>query len=161
MGRGWVCGFGVGPCYLKRGGLEVLPIVAGVCNRMKSLVRKGWRLASARGDGWDPPSPPPRDPRLGPAGSGTRQPRSVGPGPINLCPTRKGPSLCGMTLPIARLYSVGYSLVLQRRVAYPARPARPLARSIMLPGSGTNSSSTTGCSSSTTAARTSPAKLAG
>ena len=44
---------------------------------------------------------------------------------------------------IALYQLVGYSLVLQRRVAYPARPARPLPRSIMVPGSGTNSSSTT------------------
>jgi hypothetical protein len=103
-----------------------------------------------------------RDPRPGLAGGGSRQLRSGGPRPIDLCPTREGPSHTGTALlAISRLCSVSYSLVLQRRVAYPARPARPLARRIMLPGSGTNSSSTTGCSSSTTAARTSPAKLAG
>ena len=44
-------------------------------------------------------------------------------------------------LSIARTRSCDQSLALQRRVAYPARPARPLPSSTIEAGSGTKSSS--------------------
>jgi hypothetical protein len=44
-------------------------------------------------------------------------------------------------LSIARTRSGDQSLALQRRVAYPARPASPLPSSINVPGSGTKSTS--------------------
>ena len=63
-------------------------------------------------------------------------------------PCRKGPSLLGDGPSILNPASDSYSFVLQRSVAYPARPARPLPRSSKLPGSGTNSSASSGVQSS-------------
>jgi hypothetical protein len=45
MGRDWIRGSAIGPCYLKRGELVVPYIVADPRNRMKRLATKGWRLA--------------------------------------------------------------------------------------------------------------------
>ena len=48
MGRGWVRGFAIGPCHLKRGELVVPHIVADPRNRTKRLVTKGWRPSYGR-----------------------------------------------------------------------------------------------------------------
>jgi hypothetical protein len=53
---------------------------------------------------------------------------------------REGPSHWDGPLCL-KLLMGDYRLLLQRRVAYPASPARPLPSRAMVPGSGTNSSS--------------------
>ncbi len=53
-------------------------------------------------------------------------------------PQQEGPSRRGTALLASGSCSVLYSLHVQRSAAYPARPARPLPRSKIEPGSGTN-----------------------